>query len=193
MHVQTLQGTTIEPPARIRLICLAYDRQQLMQYRTWAQTLCDPIELIAADVPPSVRLDGFDPAQPPCPLARALLDKLQPYLAQPHAIFGQGLGAHVAVALTQLAQNHHPGQTRHLFVSTYDSPPPRLDITTSLAIQVPMTVLYLPGSLPAMLGWHSLARQGLELIELPAQSVDTSLLNQRLVRIINTHLGLLSL
>lgn len=42
-----------------------------------------------------------------------------------------------------------------------------------------------------MLGWHSLARRALELIELPASPVDSSLLNQRLVRIFNTHLGLL--
>ncbi|MDH0305349.1 MULTISPECIES: thioesterase domain-containing protein [unclassified Pseudomonas] len=182
------QEATPEQSSRIRLICLACTRQQLIQYRTWAQTLSDPVELIAVDVLSSVQLDTLACAPPPSALVRILAEQLQPFLSQPHAVFGQTLGAHIALALTQLAQDKYPGLTRHLFVSSCDSP----EFAVTSTIHVPMTVLYPPGSMAAMLGWHALARRELELIELPPPSADGSLLNQRLVRIFNTHLGLLS-
>jgi hypothetical protein len=191
VHVQNQAATTTEAPPRTRLICLASHRQELIQYRTWAQTLSDPIELVAVDIPLCADLGAPAPAQSPAMLARTLAQLLQPYLAGPHAVFGQGPGAHVALALTQLAQHAYPGQTRHLFVSSSDSPE-LAGSHSQLSIEVPITVLYPPGSLAAMLGWHSLGRRELELIELPASSDDTSLLNQRLVRIFNTHLGLFS-
>lgn len=187
MHVQTRQQSSTETPSRVRLICLACTRQQLIQYRTWAHTLSDPIELIAIDVPAAV-LPGTQPAST---LAKTLAERLQPYLAQPHALFGQYQGAHVALALAHLAESAYPGQTQHLFVSSCDSPEYTYAGIAHQALQVPITVMYPPGSLAAMLGWHSLARRALELIELPASPVDSSLLNQRLVRIFNTHLGLL--
>lgn len=88
MHVQTRQQSSTETPSRVRLICLACTRQQLIQYRTWAHTLSDPIELIAIDVPAAV-LPGTQPAST---LAKTLAERLQPYLAQPHALFGQYQG-----------------------------------------------------------------------------------------------------
>lgn len=187
MHVQTRQDTTPDQPPRIRLICLANTRQQLAQYRTWARTLSDPIELVAVDVPSIADLEQSLPISGR--LTQALVEQLQPYLMQPHAVFAQGLGAHIALALIQQVQGACPGLTRHLFVASCDSPQ---FSTTYLPLHIPMTVLYPPGSLAAMLGWHSLVRRELELIELPVQAVDTSLLNQRLVRIFNAHLGLLS-
>lgn len=189
MHVQTRQEITPDQPSRIRLICLASTRQQLAQYRTWARTLSDPIELVAVDVPSIADLEQSAALPVAGRLTQALREQLQPYLGQPHALFAQGLGAHIALALIQQVQVACPGQTRHLFVSSCDSPQ---FSTTNLPLHVPMTVLYPPGSLAAMLGWHSLVRRELELIELPMPSVDASLLNQRLVRIFNSHLGLLS-
>jgi len=187
VHVQTRQDTMPDQPPRIRLICLANTRQQLAQYRTWATTLSDPIELVAVDVP---SIADFEQSLPISGrLTQALVEQLQPYLMQPHAVFAQGQGAHIALALIQQVQGACPGLTRHLFVSSCDSPQ---FSTTYLPLHIPMTVLYPPGSLAAMLGWHSLVRRELELIELPVQAVDTSLLNQRLVRIFNAHLGLLS-
>ncbi|MDH0649566.1 thioesterase domain-containing protein [Pseudomonas sp. GD03858] len=182
------QEATPEQSSRIRLICLACTRPQMIQYRTWAQTLSDPIELIAVDVPSAVQPSTLATAYPSTALAEILAERLQPYLAQPHAVFGQAAGAPLALALTQLAQGKHPGQTRHLFVSSCDSP----ELSAAPVIQVPMTVLYPPGSMAAMLGWHAPARRALELIELPLPSAGSSLLNQRLVRIFNAHLGLLS-
>lgn len=193
MHVQTRQQSSTETPSRVRLICLACTRQQLIQYRTWARTLSDPIELVAVDVPATVMPGALDPTQPASEQAKTLAEHLQPYLAQPHALFGQHQGAHVALALTHLAQGSYPGQTRHLFVSSCDSPAYTATGLAHPALQVPITVLYPPGALAAMLGWHSQARRALELIEMPAGTVDSSMLNQRLVRIFNTHLGLLGL
>jgi hypothetical protein len=45
-----------------------------------------------------------------------------------------------------------------------------------------------PGTLAAMLGWQRLARRELELVELPAHSRPG---DQRLLSILNAHLGLL--
>ncbi|QXH56477.1 thioesterase domain-containing protein [Pseudomonas maumuensis] len=185
--MQTRQDTTPDQPPRIRLICLASTRQQLAQYRTWARTLSDPIELVAVDVPSIADPEQSLPVSGR--LTQILLEQLQPYLVQPHAVFAQGLGAHIALALIQQVQSACQGLTRHLFVSSCDSPQ---FSSPHQPLHVPMTVLYPPGSLAAMLGWHSLARRELELIELPVQAVDSSLLNQRLVRIFNAHLGLLS-
>lgn len=191
MHVQTQAQAPSEQPDRIRLICLACSRQQLLQYQLWAEALGEPVELVAVDLPPTACLEAFDRDHPPGALAALLAEQLQPYLAGPHALFGQSLGAHVALALTQLAQRAWPGQTLHLFVAGCDSPDFAAG-SSSTAIQVPMTVLYPPGALPAMLGWNRLARRGLELIELPVHSVDSSLFDQRIVRIFSTHLGPLS-
>ena len=185
MHVQTRAQASSEQPTIIRLICLACSRQQLGQYRLWADALEAPCELIAVDLPPT----GPDRSQ--ADLARTLAEQLEPYLAQPHALFGQGQGALVVLALTQRAQRTWPGQTRHLFVAGCDSPV-LTSSSAEAAIQVPMTVLYPSGALAAMLGWNRLASRGLELIELPADSTDKTLFNPRILRIINTHLGLLS-
>lgn len=193
MHVQNLPAPEASgSSAQIRLICLACSPQHLERYRAWAYALSDTIELIAVDVQRHADCAPSDLQQGPSPLARTLADHLHPYLNQPHAIFGQRLGAHLAFELTQLAEREHPGQTRHLFVSSCDSPratEPRASIS---AIQVPMTVLYPAGSLSQMLGWHAFVRRELELIELPDASEDPSHVDQRLVRIFDTHLGLLS-
>lgn len=189
MHVQT--QAPHEQPTRIRLICLACSRQQLEQYRQWAEALSEPVEVIAVDLPATACLDSVDPDESSHALASALGERLEPFLQHPHAIFGQSLGAHAALALAQWAQCHWPGQTRHLFVASCDSPSVASG-GDSTPLQVPMTVLYPPGSLPAMLGWNPLAHGGLELIELPAHAVDGAPFNQRIVRIFHTHLGLLS-
>ncbi|WP_194792206.1 hypothetical protein [Pseudomonas sp. UFMG81] len=171
---------------RIRLICLACDRRQLARYQTWAHVLGEPIELVAVDITALTHTDQICATQ-------TLIDHLESFLEQPHAIFGQQQGGCLALALTQLTQQRFPGQTRHLFVSGCDCPGPAASDVCEHGLQVPVTVLYPSGSLPTMLGWQDLAHRELELIELPAEAVDAPLLDQRLVSIVSTHLRLLSL
>lgn len=184
-HVQTRAQPISEPPIRIRLICLACSRAQLAQYRRWAEALSESAELIAVDLPPS----AFQATS--AELARSLAERLRPYLETPHALFGQSQGALAALALAQLAQRIWPSQTRHLFVAGCDSP--NAASRPDTAVQVPMTVVYPPGALATMLGWNPLAGRGLELIELAASGADDPVFSERIVRIFNTHLGLLSL
>lgn len=183
MHEHTPQAATAVPLPSIRLICLASDRQQLVQYRTWSHALSDPIELVAVDISAA----GLDAPQSFPSLARTLAGRLQPFLAQPHAVFAQDAAVHLALALTYLTQRSAPGQTRRLFVSSCDSPAATEGGQTE-RLQVPVTAFYPPGTLAAMLGWQRLARRELELVELAAHSRPGE---QRLVSILNTHLGLL--
>ncbi|MHA6162972.1 hypothetical protein ACX3X6_19095 [Pseudomonas sichuanensis] len=187
MHEHTPQA---RPPAQlpsIRLVCLASNRQQLIQYRTWSHALSDPIELVAVDLSATVHADELDAPQSLPALARTLASRLQPFLAQPHALFAQDEAAHLALALTYLAQRSHPGQTRRLFVSSCDSPQATEGGQTE-HLQVPVTAFYPPGTLAAMLGWQRLAHRELELVELPPHSRPG---DQRLISILNAHLGLL--
>ncbi|MBJ9978464.1 hypothetical protein IAE35_24265 [Pseudomonas sp. S75] len=193
MHVQNPSAPAhAGSTPRIRLICLACSQQHLDQYRAWAYALSEPVELIAVDIQRQAECAPCDPLQGPSALTRTLAEYLHPYLGEPHAVFGQRLGAHRAFELVQLAEREYPGQTRHLFVSSCDSPEVTEPGASNHAIHVPMTVLYPAGSLPGTLGWHAFVRRELELIELPEPSADPSFLDQRLVRIFNTHLGLLS-
>ena len=187
MHEHTPQA---RPPAQlpsIRLVCLASNRQQLIQYRSWSRALRDPIELVAVDISATEHADGLDAPQPHTLLARTLASRLQPFLAHPHAVFAQDEAAHLALALTYLAQRSNPGQTRRLFVSSCDSPEAAEGGLTE-HLQVPVTAFYPPDTLAAMLGWQRLARRELELVELPAHSQPG---DQRLLSILNAHLGLL--
>ncbi|HGM5583382.1 TPA: thioesterase II family protein [Pseudomonas putida] len=193
MHVQKPPATEDSgQPPRTRLICLACRQEHLEQYRAWSNALSDHIELIAVDVRRHAECSPCDPLHGPSPLARTVAKHLHPYLKGPHALFGQCLGAHLAFELAQLAEREYPGQTRHLFVSSCDSPRVAEPGASANAIRLPVTVLYPLGALPEMLGWHAFVRRELELIELPDHRVDKSYQDQRLVRIFNTHLGLLS-
>ncbi|MGF6595215.1 thioesterase domain-containing protein [Pseudomonas sp. 2835] len=195
MHAPTLQRRTLSgsaQPPQIRLICLACSQDHLSQYRAWSVALNDHIELVTVNV-----LAYGDPVQS-LPLQKnpaliaSLIERLQVYLRTPHALFGQGAGAHLALSLARHSEQLHPGQTRHLFVSSSDSPLANASEAPA-GLKVPVTALYPSGSLPRMLGWHDHSCREIELIELPNEPGDAPLLNQRLIQIINTHLGLLSL
>lgn len=187
MHEHTPQARAPAQPPGIRLICLASKRQQLIQYRTWSRALSDPIELVAVDISATAHADGpYAPQSLPM-LARTLASRLQPFLAHPHALFAQDEATHLALALAYLAQRSNPGQTRRLFVSSCDSPEATEGVQTE-HLQVPVTAFYPPDMLAAMLGWQRLAHRELELVELPAQSWPG---DQRLINILNAHLGLL--
>jgi len=195
VHAPTLQRRTVSgsaQPPQIRLICLACSQDHLSQYRAWSVALNDHIELVTVNVLAygdpirSLPLHG-NPT-----LIDSLIERLQVYLRKPHALFGQGAGAQLALALARHTEQLHPGQTRHLFVATSDSP--QADPAEAAAgLSVPVTALYPSGSLPRMLGWHDHSGREIELIELPDAAGDAPQLNQRLIQIINTHLGLLSL
>lgn len=178
--------------ARIRLLCLACSRENLERYRAWSHELSDHIELITVDVQREAECLPSDLLQPPPPVAQALFSRLQVFLGKPHALYGQHWGAHMAFQMAQLAERAYPGQTRRLFVSACDSPEAPPPGTLDPALSTPVTALYPPGALPRMLGWHAFAQRELELIELAPPSDDTRPQDERLIRIINTHLGLLS-
>ncbi|QBF24550.1 hypothetical protein EXN22_02205 [Pseudomonas tructae] len=179
-------------PPRIRLICLACSQDHLSQYRAWSAELNDQIELVTVNVLAYGSLNVAQPLQDHCTLVASLVERLQVYLGKPHALFGQGPGAQLALTLARHTEHLHPGQTRHLFVSNCDSPLTPPDDAPG-RLNVPVTALYRSGQLPRMLGWHAFSAREIELIELPDEPVDGPQRNQRLIQIINTHLGLLSL
>ncbi|MBA1204080.1 hypothetical protein G7009_20370 [Pseudomonas capeferrum] len=195
MRVQNQREVTVggpDPSPGIRLICLACSRQDLQQYRAWSRVLSDNVELLVIEVQPLGDSAQGDASTAPSADAHALAKHLHVSLSEPHAIFGQHQGAQLAFELTMLAEASYPGQTRHLFVSSCDSPRFQATSNQPIVIKVPTTLLYPPGALANLLEWHGFIRRELELIELPDALTDPLLLNQRLVRIFNSHLGLLS-
>ena len=109
----------------VRLICFGEAGADPEQFRNWTQALNEHIELLA------FRLPGHDNPQNRTryeqwpPLLVDAFAALQPYLSEPHALFGHGLGAILAYELAKLSETHCPGQTRHLFISGCRSPDTR--------------------------------------------------------------------
>lgn len=195
MHAQTSHASMpndLQPPCRVRLICLACSPLNLEQYRAWSRALNDPIELVAIDLQREAGCHPSDLQRAPSTFAHTIVERLKPFLSQPHALFGQGVGAYMAFEVARLTEQGHPGQTCRLFVSNCDSPSLGTPEKSEHSLHTPMTVLYSPGSLAATLGWHTFARRELEFVELPEQGADYSSYSQRLVRIFNTHLSLLN-
>lgn len=195
MHVQNQREVAVGSPDQspgIRLICLACSQQDLQQYRAWSRVLSDNVELLIIEVQPAARSAQGEVLLTPSTDVHALAKRLHVSLSRPHAVFGQHQGAQLAFELTILAEATYPDQTRHLFVSSCDSPHTPTLGPQLIGIKVPTTVLYPPGALKNLLGWHGFIRRELELIELPDAQADPHLLDQRLVRIFNSHLGLLS-
>lgn len=233
-------------PKGIRLICFPQAGAAPEQMRSWAAGLDDHIELVV------VRLPGHGPRrhEAPYPDWPSLLGPtcaaLQPLLSQPHALFGHGLGALLAYEAAKYAQQHCPGQTRHLFVSGCRSPDslPRHPLlhtlpieafreamltlgatpfgvlkdaddvqlyetllrnglklfetwydTSSDSLQVPLTAFYGNEDPVAeashMLNWSEFTQREFELVEVAGNHFFIKSQRQRLLQLINTHLGLL--
>ncbi|AJO75868.1 MULTISPECIES: thioesterase II family protein [Pseudomonas] len=233
-------------PAHVRLICFPQTGADPEQLRNWAGGLAGHIELVL------VRLPGHGSRQAEAPLEDwplLLVDTfavLRPLLAEPHALFGHGLGGLLAYEAAKWAQAHYPGQTRHLFLCACrspDSPASRpllhtlpatpfheamlslgatpLEIPRDQAsrdqyerllradlklfeswcdqssgnLDIPLTALY--GSEDAlapasnMANWREFTRREFELIEVAGNHFFIKSQRQRLLQIVNTHLGLL--
>ncbi|KAF0861878.1 thioesterase II family protein [Pseudomonas sp. LD120] len=231
---------------RIRLICFPQAGAAAEQLRVWSNDLADHIELVAINLP------GHGPRhdEAPCDTWPSLLQStfatLEPWLGEPHALFGHGLGALLAYEACKHAQEHFPEQTRHLFVSGCRSPdslPHRpllhslstdafheailslgasaLEIprqpgelqayervlrsglklfetwndTSSGCLDIPLTAFY--GSedplatVNHVLNWREFTRREFELIEVAGNHFFIKSQRQRLLQVINTHLGLL--
>ncbi|WP_083199893.1 thioesterase domain-containing protein [Pseudomonas defluvii] len=192
MHAHTPQQLTPLPcaqPGSIVLICFANSASSLVHYQRWQNDLNDHIELAPIDVSGYGATAGGSGTEDLC---EQLFERLQAYLRRPHALFGHNDGAHLAFEIAKRMQHVSPRLTRHLFVSMCDSPATS-PCQTAHNLQVPVTALYPPGSLKRILGWRDYICRELELIELPSTQLDDPKLQQRLMQIINTHLGLLSL
>ncbi|MDD0977359.1 thioesterase [Pseudomonas fontis] len=165
---------------KIRLICFASTPGDQVQFRRWATQLDDHIELLAVDTPVSALMTQAEALQ-------ALIERLSIYLNVPHALFAQGASGPVAYQVARAAERRFPGQTQHLFVSNCNAPAP-----SDAPLNVALTALYPAGALPEFRCWRDFSHRELELIEVP-EPLPGDPHGQRLVQIINTHLGLLSL
>lgn len=233
-------------PAKTRLICFPQAGAGPEQMRSWAAGLAEHIELVI------VRLPGHGSRQDEAPiddwprLLQDAFDALQPLLAQPHALFGHGLGGLLAYEMAKRAQDRYPGQTRHLFVSGCRSPDSpalrpllhslpstpfyeamlslgatpleiprdqasrrhyetlmRTDLKlfeswcdqSSGSLDIPLTALYgsedTLAAVNNMANWREFTRREFELIEVAGNHFFIKSQRQRLLQLINTHLGLL--
>lgn len=206
VHAQDSQWLTVltaDPSTDIRLICFSQAEAGPDPFRSWVGRLNDHIELLIFTLPGHGQRQDETPYAEGSPLLADSFSALKPYLREPHALFGHGPGAMLAYELARLSEAEHPGQTRHLFISGCRSPdsqpaspllqpPPWADRSLS----VPLTAFY--GSedplVPAqsMVNWREYTRREFELIEVTGNYLFITPQRQRLLQIINTHLGLLS-
>ncbi|KTC38251.1 MAG: thioesterase II family protein [Pseudomonas sp.] len=231
---------------QIRLICFPHAGAAAEPLRVWSTGLADHIELVLVNLP------GHGPRrhETPCDNWPSLLEKtfaaLAPWLKEPHALFGHGLGALLAYEAAKYAQERFPRQTRHLFVSGCRSPDSLphhpllhtlptaafreailtlggspLEIprgqgdlqayehllrtglklfetwydTSSGCLNVPLTAFYGSEDPLAtaghMLNWREFTTREFELIEVLGNHFFIKSQRQRLLQVINTHLGLL--
>lgn len=248
MHAQDTQWLTplnTRQKTDIRLICFSQAGADPEQFRSWAPGLSQHIELLAFTLPGHGTRQSEAPYEQWSPLLADAFTALEPYLSEPHALFGHGLGAILCYELAKLTEARYPGRTRHLFVSGCRSPgsaaaplslnglpAPQLrrallnlsapgKVTPELGVMdyqvllrsdlklleswppsnphnlnVPMTALY--GSddplapLESMFNWRDSTAREFELIEVGGNHFFITTARQRLLQIINTHLGLLS-
>ncbi|WP_259740300.1 thioesterase II family protein [Pseudomonas brassicacearum] len=106
----------------IRLICFCEAGADPEQLRSWTQSLSEHIELLAFRFPGHGNPRNQTLYEQWPPLLVDAFAALQPYLSEPHALFGHGLGAILAYELAKLSEVRCPGQTRHLFISGCPSP-----------------------------------------------------------------------
>ncbi|MGE7955712.1 thioesterase II family protein [Pseudomonas sp. NPDC089530] len=233
-------------PVRTRLIFFPQTGADPEQLRNWSDGLAGHIELVLVRLPGH----GSRQAEPLFddwpPLLSETFAVLRPLLAEPHALFGHGLGGQLAYETAKWAQAHYPGQTRHLFISACRSPDspasrPLLHTLPAMAfhaamlslgatpteilrdqasrdryerllraglklfeswcdrssdnLDIPLTALY--GSedplatASHMANWCEFTRREFELIEVAGNHCFIKSQRQRLLQIINTHLGLL--
>ncbi|MCU1749449.1 thioesterase II family protein [Pseudomonas sp. 6D_7.1_Bac1] len=109
----------------VRLICFSEAGADPEQFRSWTQALSEHIELLAFRLPGPGNPQNQTPYEQWPPLLVDAFAALQPYLSEPHAFFGHGLGAILAYELAKLSEIRCPGQTRHLFISGCRSPDTR--------------------------------------------------------------------
>ncbi|MGC5704399.1 thioesterase [Pseudomonas sp. NFXW11] len=249
MYTDTRQWTLVVnsgPATRIRLICFPQVGAAAEQLRVWATGLADHIELVVVNLPGHGSRRDEAPYDNWPSLLENTFAALEPWLGEPHALFGHGLGALLAYETSKYAQQRFPGRTRHLFVSGCRSPDslPRrpllhslpleafreeilslggspLEIprrqselhsyehllrtglklfetwydTSSGCLEVPLTAFH--GSedplanASQMLNWREFTRREFELIEVQGNHFFIKSQRQRLLQVINTHLGLL--
>ncbi|MFW0758681.1 thioesterase II family protein [Pseudomonas sp. H11T01] len=206
MYTQNSKWLTVlnaDQPTDIRLICFAQEGAGPDPFCSWAGGLNDHIELLIYTLPGHGKRQDETPYSEWSPLLADSFTALKSYLSEPHALFGHGLGAILAYELARLSEAQHPGQTRHLFISGCRSPDsqPVSSLLHSLlssnrSLSVPLTAIY--GSedplAPAesMVNWREFTRREFELIEVTGNHLFITPARQRLLQIVNTHLGLLS-
>jgi surfactin synthase thioesterase subunit len=206
VHTQDSKWLTVlntDQPTDIRLICFSQAGAGPDPFCSWAEGLNDHIELLTFILPGYGERRDETPYSEWPPLLADSFTALKPYLSEPHALFGHGLGAILAYELARLSEAQCPGQTRHLFISgcrSPDSPPvsPFLHSLPSadLSLSVPLTAIY--GSedplapVESMVNWREFTRREFELIEVTGNHLFIMPQRQRLLQIVNTHLGLLS-
>ncbi|MFJ2367208.1 thioesterase II family protein [Pseudomonas sp. NPDC087697] len=151
----------------VRLICFCEAGADPEQFRSWTQVLSEHIELLAFRLPGHGNPQNQTRYEQWPPLLVDAFAALQPYLSEPHALFGHGLGAILAYELAKLSEIRCPGQTRHLFISGYPSPDTRPATAPQHNGHVPSSQGLIPDTTAndQLTAYEALIRSDLKLLE----------------------------
>lgn len=107
---------------RLRLVCIPYAGGGPDLFRSWAGRVGEHVELIAVRLPGHGSRTAEKPYRCWPPLVDDTFRELEPYLREPHALYGHSFGGRLAYELAKRAAHEHRGRTRRLFVSGCRSP-----------------------------------------------------------------------
>ena len=108
--------------ARVRLFCLPYAGGAASIYREWATQLPLEIGVVPVELPGRHTRRCEPPIDDMEMLVAELADAIDPWTAQPYAIFGQSMGALVGFELARMLRQRGQPLPTHLFVAGKRAP-----------------------------------------------------------------------
>lgn len=109
------------PAAKLRLFCLPYAGGGASVFKNWGRLLPDTIEVCAIQLPGREDRIAETPFRQAADLLPVLLERLEPYLDRPVALFGHSMGAFLSYELARALTTEHRGP-EHLIVSGQRAP-----------------------------------------------------------------------
>jgi len=110
------------PQAALRLFCFPYAGGGALNFRDWADSLPEAIEVCPVELPGR----GTQMKSPPFtrvePLVEAIASALIPYLDKPFVFFGHSMGGLISFELTRLLRRKYARSPVHLFISGRRAP-----------------------------------------------------------------------
>ena len=124
-RVKSRKGAGSETPNdgdALRLFCFPYAGGGTTVFHRWPEGLSGPVKVHAVELPGRGRKFAADPARRMDDLVDAVIDSINPHLANPFSFFGHSLGALVAFEVARAVRARLDVEPVALYVSAHPGP-----------------------------------------------------------------------